>query len=536
MTAPARIAVIADAHFHDVTGDFGTSGVAVPGGRLTLEPLGDTLRSIRLRNESGPALRFALDAVLARGIGDVILLGDYTDDGQRPSVRGLARLLDTFRARGLRFHALPGNHDMFGPFGRDRTNRFLSAEGYDLVTSDPAAKDRSAARILVTDAMRCDSVAAALAAIPDLGYTPRAHDLHWETPFGADPDLGARTYPIGGQDHVDASYLTEPVAGLWCLMIDANVFLPDGQGGWGDPTDAGWPVVLAHRPYLLNWIANVATRAKALGKALIAFSHYPVLDPMRATGPEERALFGESATALRIPPDAVARRMLATGIRLHFSGHLHVNDTARFGPAGGGLVNIAVPSLVGYPGAFKVVTVADGMARIETVSLDTMPMPPDVARIYADQVAQTGKGVHLLDHTTYGPFLAAHIRHLVPRRYLRRNWPKDLIAMMTDARLADLAGYSGADLRGLPDLPALTFLEDWYRLRSAGDLARAGIPADHLAAYHRIADAFAAAPKPALPAIASRLAAVFAMFTKYANGLPTGDIRVDLATGDMSRV
>ncbi len=533
MTAPARIAVIADAHFHDVTGDFGTSGVAGPHGRLTLEPLGDALRSIRLRNESGPALRYALDGVQARGIGDVILLGDYTDDGQRPSVHGLARLLETYRAQGLRFHALPGNHDMFGPSGRDRTNRFLSEDGYDLVTSCPAASDRGAARIIVTDEMRCDGVASALSAIPDLGYTPRAHDLHWETPFGTDPDLAARIYPIGAEHHVDASYLTEPVAGLWCLMIDANVFVPDGQGGWGDPTGAGWPVVLAHRPYVLRWFADVASRAKALGKALIAFSHYPVLDPMRGTGPQERALFGSSATALRIPPDSVARNLLATGLRLHFSGHLHVNDTARFGPAGGGLVNIAVPSLVGYPAGFKVVTVVQGKARIETVLLDAMPMPADVARIYADEVAQTGKGEHLLRHATYGPFMAAHNRHLVPRRYLRRNWPKDLVALMSEASLADLAGYSGADLTGLPDLPALTFLQDWYCLLKAGVLARAGIPADRLAAYDRIAEAFARAPIPASHTIAAQLAAVFAMFVKYANGLPAGDIRVDLSTGDI---
>ena len=46
---------------------------------------------------------------------------------------------------------------------------------------------------------------------------------------------------------IDASYLVEPVDGLWLLSIDANVFEPrDGdldpaaEASYIDSTDAGW--------------------------------------------------------------------------------------------------------------------------------------------------------------------------------------------------------------------------------------------------------------------------------------------------------
>ena len=112
----ARVAVIADAHFHDIEGDYDFPGIVVNGRRLTVRTFADTARSTRVYNESFAALPAALDRIVAMGIRHVVLLGDYSDDGQRGTVASLVRLLAAYRDRhGLRFYATPGNHDVFGP-------------------------------------------------------------------------------------------------------------------------------------------------------------------------------------------------------------------------------------------------------------------------------------------------------------------------------------------------------------------------------------------------------------------------------------
>jgi len=89
------VAVIADAHFHDTGADFGFAGIDVGGQRLTMRSWSDTRQSTRVFNESVDALHAALHEVAMRGIRHVVLLGDYTDDGQRTTTHALKNLLQT---------------------------------------------------------------------------------------------------------------------------------------------------------------------------------------------------------------------------------------------------------------------------------------------------------------------------------------------------------------------------------------------------------------------------------------------------------
>ncbi len=49
---------------------------------LSVRPLSEAARSTRVFNETKGAFLAALDEVVSRGIRHVVLLGDYTDDGQ----------------------------------------------------------------------------------------------------------------------------------------------------------------------------------------------------------------------------------------------------------------------------------------------------------------------------------------------------------------------------------------------------------------------------------------------------------------------
>lgn len=580
---PPRIAVIADAHFHDLYGDYGLSDDKGAAPAMAVRRLAETARSTRVFNESHSALCHTLNDIAARKIKHVILLGDYSDDGQIATLSGLRRILDGYALRfGMRFFATVGNHDIFGPDGRHRTKRFLNHEGgYDIATSNPRFDDPAAGRIVVSDAMYCRGYPAGLNALPDLGFFATPTDLHWETPFGDRNNSYSRLYPVISDEAkpypplMDASYLIEPFLGVWVMMIDANVFRPFTQSEFGkhdedfaDSTTAGWNAMLTHKPFVLAWMKDVAARAATLGKQLLTFSHYPVLDPLDGTRDDERALLGATGLAQRIPDPTVAEAMLDTGIKVHFSGHLHVNDTARYRRDDRFIINVSVPSLVAFPGAYKIIGISDAKLDVETVEIGAMPLNPDIASLYRREISQTGlKASRLMQCADYGAFLYEHIGHLVARRHLRREWPNDLASLIPSLTLADLATLARvghmktvqdvmaqlATLREpdnlsalacvelsaglakgvLAEVSALSFLEDWYRLKMGSDIALDGIPAARLAAYRAVATLYARPISASSGEIQGRFAILFRMFSKYLSGLPSRNFRIDLETGDV---
>lgn len=509
----ARIAVIADAHFHDIEGDYDFPGVVVNGRRLTVRTFADTVRSTRVYNESFAALPAALDRIVAMGIRHVVLLGDYTDDGQRGTVASLVRLLAAYRDRhGLRFYATPGNHDVFGPLGKHRDTRYVNAEGgTTLVTSDAEKAAEDPGHPVVTDKMYCEGVSAGIRALGDFGYFRRPGDLHFETPFGTSDALAEREHDLRSADGgtvrrlTDASYLVEPEDGLWLLMIDANVFEPRNgrrdiarKKAFFDSSDAGWNALLRVKPYLLSWIADVTARAKRAGKTLLAFSHYPVLDPFEDETDSERALFGETIVVKRTPRPIVAETLAAAGLSLHFSGHLHVEARSRHDAAGGSLVNIAVPSLVAFPAGFVVVETGHEAPSVEPVSLARTPLDADLLALYRAEQVRAGRAPDpALAAGSYGAFLHQHMRALVLNRFLPKEWPTEMADTARRMTLADLCrlmvgGPLPADLAAarLEAVPFFDLVVDWYCLRQSPAQAPAFIPPGKLACYEILAKRF----------------------------------------------
>ena len=84
-----KLAVVADVHLHDLEGGYGW--LEAGSGDIALRTLQDTMASTRVFNESDAAFRAVLDDILGRGIRDVVLLGDYSDDGQPGAVAALKR-------------------------------------------------------------------------------------------------------------------------------------------------------------------------------------------------------------------------------------------------------------------------------------------------------------------------------------------------------------------------------------------------------------------------------------------------------------
>ncbi len=366
-------------------------GIVANGQRLTIRSWHDTARAARVFNESGMAFDAALAEIRARRIRHVVLLGDYTDDGQAETTARLAARLHA--ATDLGFYAIPGNHDVFGPLGKHTATRFRTPTGTGLATSDPAlaALDRHAPTL--TPKLRCLGQPEGLLPMAAFGLFRQPHYLHWESPFGPSDAPSDRMFDARSPDGhttrrlMDASYLVEPERGLWLLLIDANIFEPrDGDWREGqkrafiDPTAAGWTALLRVKPFLLPWIASVTARARAQGKSLLTLSHYPALDPFEDRDDLERALFGETETLRRRPAPHVATALAAAGVRMHFGGHIHCAGTTRRDTPSGPLTNIAVPSLVAFPPGFALARATPAGPQVEPVSLDRLALDPTLTR------------------------------------------------------------------------------------------------------------------------------------------------------------
>jgi 3',5'-cyclic AMP phosphodiesterase CpdA len=556
------IAVIADPHFHDIANRQGSHRAPL----AAVRTLADTMESTRVFNESYRALPTLLDDIVSRGISLVVIAGDLSDDGQTSTMAAAAALLADYSARhGLRFFATPGNHDLYAIHGRHQSKRFLNADGtHALVTSDATAPQGASVETVVTQDMHCGGYAETLAAMAPFGFFRRPEFLHWETPFGASDDLGTRCFEIVSKDGrtrrrmIDASYLVEPEKGLWLLSIDANVFEPRNgdldpaaESSYIDSTDAGWNSMLQNKPFILGWMKDVAVRAKALGKRLLTFSHYPAIDPLGGTAAQEAKLLGDTNFVRRTPAPVVAETVAATGVGIHFSGHLHINDTAVFRSGSDFLVNISVPSMVGFPSAYKLVDLGPERLKVRTITIADVPGFDAAFGLYqAEAKRDVGDTGDLLDAASHIDFLSRHLAAMVRHRYLPREWPQDLARLVPLLSLADLAGIAGVARPLRPqevepgkfrvpravasdDIGFFDMVVDWYRLRKGRELALDFVPADRLAAYRRLARRYAAVSWPS-GSLQSRLASFLAILDSYLASQPSRNFSVDLATGEVT--
>ncbi|WP_312357336.1 metallophosphoesterase [Agrobacterium sp.] len=504
------VAVNADAHFHDTAADFGFPGIEIDGERITMRSWSDTRESTRVFNESADALHAALEAVRQRGIRHVVLLGDYTDDGQRATTETLKGILERHRdAHGTAFYALPGNHDIFGPRGRHHTKEFLTENGRCVSVSSDAR--RAGERVVISDRMYCEGYPVGLGPMSAFGYFRQPDYIHWETPFGLSDSAEDRLYEVRSPDGrnvyqlMDASYLVEPEPGLWLLMIDANIFEPlDGafekgeEAAFTDSTSGGWNALLRCKPFIIDWIADVRHRAEALGKTLLGFSHYPALDPFDGASGAEGALFGETNVVRRTPRKAVEDALRDAGLAIHFSGHLHVEGVTRRGDGENSLTNIAVPSLVAFPPAFKVVHPSRQEITVETVEMDALPINSRICRGYAQETALAGEDEdQAFAAGTYGDFLLGHKRALVRYRYFIKEWPAEVVAAIANKTVQDVIGLigkkGGSPSDGLvlaSELPMFELIADWYCLRQGAGLALPHIQPERLSLYRVLAERF----------------------------------------------
>lgn len=486
------VAVMSDVHFENIYGDLKNakfSGIPTGDGKFaTIRTMYAQLTSTRLFNENYFAFRGALDDAYARGIRLVALSGDYSDDAQPVNIDGIAAILKEYQAKGMRFFIAPGNHDPNEPYDDDEAgkNDFLTAEGkeqkvYAVNYSGCKSQDTTVA---CTNQLMEMGYEKLIAQLGEFGYMPNKADLHWETPFSnyanatysydaalASADVKNRQFEIcaegeGGSykaegektlgkaftkctNIIDSSYLVEPVKGVWLLSIDANVHIPNSAfdpvnakafKGFDGAGNAGWNKVLTHKKHLLEWIKTVNARAKAQGKRLISFSHYPTMDFYANQTAAMKAVFKPGAFQVaRVPDLATTAALAATGMQLHLGGHMHFNGSNDYKDAAGNyFVNVQSPSLAVYGAAYKIVRYKDqDTVDIETVSLNNVARYSELFKYYQTEhnylqnssiAADVSKrwNKDILATKSYGEFTRFYFGELSRLRFMDEYWPCEM--------------------------------------------------------------------------------------------------------------
>nr|WP_315196147.1 metallophosphoesterase [uncultured Flavobacterium sp.] len=541
--APLQIAFIADVHLQDIFPKFEDNnykGIKNPvtGEYANIRTMSSQLHSTRIFNENYFAFIEALNEISKRGIKQVVLPGDFSDDGQPIHVRGLKKILNEYsKKHGLSFFVTTGNHDAVKPFSQEATKTdFLGKDGKEQIISSSKTnlkEQENQLEPIITSDIKNGGYKETLLEMADFGFFPKKEFLYWETPFSSyayegynfdtaikESILEKRTYAVKNTNLSlpDASYLVEPVKGVWLLAIDANAYVPNQKlsGLLNNPNDfsnasIGYNNVLTYKSHLIEWVKKISAEAKQKGKILIAFSHYPMVDFNDGASPEIKLLFGSDKMQLsRVPNEVVAEAFADAGIQIHFGGHMHINDTGvRTTAKGNTLFNIQTPSLAAYKPAYKILTIHSNYeVEVETVVVGSVPKFNSLFPFYEEEYAhlQNIKSPNIwnkdiLKAKDYEEFTQWHLKELVRLRFLPEDFPVDFLASILKLSGKDLLQINkntsevdkalSSNQLTLQDFESWTGFDmifDFYRLKNADELAKPEIGANRLKQYQMVCE------------------------------------------------
>lgn len=500
-----RIAFISDPHIQDVIGH-----------PELLRTMDAQVQSTRLFNENIFAFRAALDDVVQRGIKLVVLGGDITDDGQIMNQTAAALILQEYEEKyGLSFFMTPGNHDPASPNGKHLPRKvYLNSDGSTRTVVSDSSGYRPGDEVVPS--LFSVGHAEQMDCYRRYGYFPRKDYKYWSAPF-CDVPYGQYTFAsalsvsdkerrqfeyASGCRAYDASYVVEPVEGLWLISIDSGVYLPDGNTGKYKNSGVGYNNTLLHKPYLVPWVKKVYDDALRLGKQVIAFSHFPVLDFNNGASEILARSWGQDKFDIeRVPTNEVSLAMHKAGVRLHFGGHMHVNNRSSMTIDGETMLNVQIPSLATCIPAYHVLTINcnDNRYDIATIVIDEVPGFDTFFETYRKEYEYTkshGKSpiwsIEALQSKTYGEFCDWQFRDLVRIRFAVRDLPKVLREEMLPKSGYELMRRIGKNRKtdkAFMTWNGLDLLVDFYRFHYSGNLALRYITQERLSQYKQLFDA-----------------------------------------------
>lgn len=312
----------------------------------------------------------------------VLVTGDLTKDGERVSHQLVAGQLQRLVDAGIQVLVVPGNHDINNP----------DASIYDGDTSTP------------TDTITRSEFAEIY---KNMGYDGQSR---------RDPDT--------------LSYCRDVTEGLTILAIDAcmdrlNTFVSRGDARDHCKTSGNLEASSQ------QWLVEQATAATAAGKRVIAMMHHHLVPHFHMEDTLAAPYMVDGAGQL-------CQRLVAAGVHVVFTGHLHISDIGQTSVNQGQMVEIATAAAVGYPCQWRVAScnTATGKMQLRTVTLHSLPSDPDFAEraqeVFKSCIPSMTHGVL----TRYWPEISQAIdnyrsKHSFMMRYVDiPNTPEDIASLL----------------------------------------------------------------------------------------------------------
>ncbi len=239
---------------------------------------------MKLVTYSDLIMKTMIDVIIAERPQVLLISGDLTLNGERESHERLVEHLQRLQEAGVRTLVIPGNHDVMCPYSKQYKGDASTAVAN--VTSDEFA-----------------------AIYHDFGY-------------GSDSQ----------RDPNSLSYICEPIPGLVILGIDSNIYATSRDSEVKYHTDG---VV---KPETLEWIRHHLAAAQQGGKRVIAMMHHHLVEHIDG----EAMLLPNYIVANH---DGVAQMLRDGGVKVVFTGHLHITDAATIN----GITDVGTGSASTYP-------------------------------------------------------------------------------------------------------------------------------------------------------------------------------------------
>ena len=477
---------------------------------------------------------------------------------------------------GLTFFVTTGNHDVVRPFSQEAAKTdFLGKDGKEqIISSSKTNLDNHELEPIITSDIKNWGYKETLNEMANFGFFPQKNYLYWETPFSSygyesynfdkalkESVLQKRIYSLKNTNLSlpDASYLVEPIKGIWLLAIDANAYVPNEKlsGLLDNPHDfsgasIGYNNVFVYKNHLIDWVKKVSAEAKQKGKILIAFSHYPMVDFNDDASPEMKLLFGANKMQLeRVPNEDVAQTFADAGIQIHFGGHMHINDTGvRTTAKGNTLFNIQTPSLAAYKPAYKILTIhSNSELEVETVVVGSVAKFNSLFPFYEEEYAHlqsinspTIWNRDILKAKDYEEFTQWHLKELVRLRFLPEDFPvafltsvlklsgKDLLQINKNTLDTEkLVASNNLTIHDFESWTGFDMIFDFYRLKNADELAIPEIGTKRLKQYQMVCEQFEKSDNEQLVLWAK-------IVEKTMKGQPSNHFKINLKTNQIERI
>ncbi len=199
-------------------------------------------------------------------------------------------------------------------------------------------------------------------------------------------------------------------------------------------------------PEILAWLDDDLSKQRDPARHTIVMLHHSIIEhvPGEAVNPTFSWFHVENSPEVK----ALLRKH---DVRLTFTGHLHIQDVKEEA----GLYNIATASLAGYPHAYRIMRLHDGVLEIRSRRLQSIASHPDLQRTSRAQTAEAFINI-IADALVGPPFQYPRARAEAAAQRLRDWWPSIADGDAQFAYTADevgdpaLAAYANAFSDGPP--------------------------------------------------------------------------------------